>query len=70
MFEGGCRVIGGVDWFDFRLAALQAAAVQLHHFHFLDVAGIGQHDAAEIGRGMGAVDALVVAMLHQFRQKP
>ena len=62
------RILLGVDRLHQILTALGATLVELLHFHLLDVARVRQHDGAEVRRGGGAMDAVLVAVLDELRQ--
>ena len=67
--EARLRVLGRVDRLHGVLAALFVAAIELRDFAFLDVAGIGQHHRAEIGRCGCRENGAGVAVLDELRNE-
>ena len=70
MLEGIHGVFQRVDGLNLGKAALTVALVLELGIGLLDEAGVGQHDGAEIDGGRGAMDFLVEAVLHKFRNEP
>lgn len=67
--EAQDRVFTGIDRLDGRLSATRITLIELLHLHFLDMAGVRQHDRAQVDRARRCENRTGEAVLHEFRNK-